>query len=422
MNKKQHAWSRLDNAAKIFPSTSEKTDTRVFRFCCELKEDVDSEILQTALDKALIEFPHFRCVMKKGLFWYYLEQTDIKPEVREEYKHPCAALYMGESDRLLFEVTYYKKRINLEIYHVLADGTGAMQFLTKIVCSYLSEAHKDKDLPYFTENTASVSEKGDDSFRKYYRKQKRIKDNSIKKAYRLKGMKNEDDILDITEVNMSVKNVIEAAHRNNTTMTVYLTAVFIDAIHQTMSAADENLPVVIMVPVNLRNFFPSETAKNFFGMISVSYSYKERSGEFSDIIKSVNEQFKEKLTKEKLSIRMNRLASLEYNPFIKIAPLPFKNFVLHTARRIGVRRETVVISNIGKVTLPEQFGEYIDHFGIFASTLKLQLCVCSFNDTLTLGFTSAFVSTQVQCNFVRTLTSAGITAEIQSTNFPKKED
>lgn len=415
MPQKQRSWSRLDNAAKIFPFTSEKTDTRVFRFSCQLNEDIDGEILQTAVDKALIDFPTYHCVMKKGLFWYYLEQTDIKPVVCEEYKHPCAALYMGESDRLLFEVTYFRRRINLELYHVLTDGTGAMQFLKTIVYNYITLAHPDDfgTLPEFDVDS-SAAEKADDSFRKYYQKQKTPKNNKVKKAYRLKGMKNEDDVLSITEVCVSSKEVIDAAHRSSSTMTVFLTALLIEAVHSTMSVADENLPVVIMVPVNLRNFFPSETAKNFFGMISIVYSYKERSGEFADILEEVNRQFKEKLTKEQLSIRMNRLASLEHNPFVKIAPLPLKNFVLHTARRIGVRGETIVISNIGRVIMPPEFDSYIDRFSIFASTLKLQLCVCSYGDKLTLNFSSAFVSTAVQCAFVRRLTAAGIEAEIQS--------
>lgn len=416
MPQKQRSWSRLDNAAKIFPSTSEKTDTRVFRFSCQLNEDIDGGILQIAVDKALIDFPGYHCVMKKGLFWYYLEQTDIKPVVCPEYKHPCAALYMGESDRLLFEVTYFRKRINLELYHVLTDGTGAMQFLKTIVYNYITLVHREDfgdTLPEFDVDS-SAAEKADDSFRKYYQKQKMPHNETVKKAYRLKGMKNEDDLLGITEVCVSSKSVIDAAHRSGSTMTVFLTALLIDAVHSTMSVADENLPVVIMVPVNLRNFFPSETAKNFFGMISVVYSYKERSGEFGDILEEVSRQFKEKLTKEQLSVRMNRLASLEHNPFVKIAPLPLKNFVLHTARRIGVRGETIVISNVGKVIMPAEFDKYIDRFSVFASTLKLQLCVCSFGDRLTLNFSSAFVSTAVQCAFVRRLTAAGIEAEIQS--------
>ena len=416
MPTKRRSWSRLDNAAKIFPSTSEKTDTRVFRFCCELNETVQPDFLQAAVDKSLADFPNYHCVMKTGLFWYYLEQTDIQPIVREEYKHLCAALYMGESDRLLFEITYYKKRINLEIYHVLADGTGAMQFLKTIIYNYLIDIHaysfKDA-LPEF-DNGSSISTKSDDSFRKYYQKQKKTKKDSIKKAYHLKGTTNEDEVLNITEVSVSVKSVIDAAHKHNTTMTVFLTAILIEAIHKTMSVAEENLPIVIMVPVNLRNFFPSDTSKNFFGMISVKYQYKERSGEFEDILNHINEQFKEQLTKEQLSIRMNHLASLEHNPFVKIAPLPLKNFVLHNVRRASVKKETIVISNIGRAVMPAELERYINCFSIFASTLKLQLCLCSFGDKLNLCFSSAFVNTQVQCNFVRMLTDVGIEASIQN--------
>ena len=52
-------WRRLDNAAKIFPATSNQKDTRVFRFYCELKEPVQGEALQTALDAALETYPLF---------------------------------------------------------------------------------------------------------------------------------------------------------------------------------------------------------------------------------------------------------------------------------------------------------------------------------------------------------------------------
>ena len=47
-------WRRLDNAAKLFPAASSKRDTRVFRFYCELKEDIQQEILQKAVDRTNI--------------------------------------------------------------------------------------------------------------------------------------------------------------------------------------------------------------------------------------------------------------------------------------------------------------------------------------------------------------------------------
>ena len=74
-------WIRLDNAAKVFPPTVKKTDTRVFRFNCRLFEDIQPELLQSALDKVVAEFPHFLYVIRQGLFWYYFEQSKLKPVV-----------------------------------------------------------------------------------------------------------------------------------------------------------------------------------------------------------------------------------------------------------------------------------------------------------------------------------------------------
>ena len=70
---KNYKWYKLDNAATIVPATARGSDTRVFRLTCQLKEKVDGDILQSALDLTLEEFPHFNVVLRKGFFWYYLD-------------------------------------------------------------------------------------------------------------------------------------------------------------------------------------------------------------------------------------------------------------------------------------------------------------------------------------------------------------
>ena len=40
MSKKKARWRKLDNAAKLYSAASNKKDTRVFRFYCELKEEI----------------------------------------------------------------------------------------------------------------------------------------------------------------------------------------------------------------------------------------------------------------------------------------------------------------------------------------------------------------------------------------------
>ena len=99
-------WNKLDNAAKIFPAAQSKKDTQVFTFSCELYKTVNKDLLQKATEDTLEEFDIFKSILRRGLFWYYLEESDIKPIVREEYKIPCSLIYQRNNHKLLFEVTY----------------------------------------------------------------------------------------------------------------------------------------------------------------------------------------------------------------------------------------------------------------------------------------------------------------------------
>ena len=117
-------WYELDNNAKIVPSTTKGSDTCVFRITCELKEEVNGALLQQALDRTVPDFPHFASVLRKGLFWYYLDSSNIRAVVQRENKPPCAAIYWDGRRRLLYRVNYYRRRINLEMFHVLTDDPG----------------------------------------------------------------------------------------------------------------------------------------------------------------------------------------------------------------------------------------------------------------------------------------------------------
>mgnify|MGYP006335720665 FL=1 len=103
-NKKSKSWYKLDNAAKLFPPTTDKYDTKTFRFAVSLKEKIDSKILKEALNVTLKDFPIFSSVLKKGFFWYYLEESDIEPEVTLESSPICD--YMDEG-KLLFKVAIF---------------------------------------------------------------------------------------------------------------------------------------------------------------------------------------------------------------------------------------------------------------------------------------------------------------------------
>ena len=402
MNKKNKKWYKLDNAGKIFPPTSSKNDPKVFRFACELYEEIDKDILQEALNQTLEDYPLFLCSLKKGLFWYYLETSSLKPRVTIEDNILCDR-FEGE---ILFRVSYYRKRINLEVYHALTDATGSLYFLKNLITNYLTIKYDIKDK--FILDDSSMYEKEDDSFEKYYNKSTKLKIPKAPKAYMLKGNKHLEDRLKVIEGIVSTKDVLSLAKQNKTTVTVYLTSILIKSIGATMSRKEKRKPVVITVPVNLRKYFKSNTARNFFNTITVEYKFNEDNGSLEDIIESIDKQFKQKLTKENLDFQMNALAVLENVFLIRLVPVFIKDMVLKYFHMQSRFEQTMALSNVGIVEMPEKLQKYIKLFDVFASTDCTQICMCSYLDKMVLSFSSHFVDTEIQKNFFTELSRQNV--------------
>ena len=413
--RRPQSWSRLDNAAKIFPPTSSARDSKVFRFACELTEPVDPVCLQAALEATVAQFPFYRCALRNGFFWYYLEQRDFVPQAEEEDEPPCSMLYRGDGGDPLFRVTYYRRRINLEVYHALADGTGALHFLRVLVYHYLAAAHPDEyaGLPPI-DYDASATQKMDDSFLKYYRREQKDAPAAGPRAYHLHGATLPDYRLSIIEGRTPVAPLLAQAHAHGATLTVFLVAVMIQAIHSQMSLREERRPVVVTVPVNLRNYFPSATARNFFSVVNVGYDFSAGSGELDDIIAKVNRDLESELTADRLARRMNRLAHLEHMMLLRVVPLFLKIPVLRLSNRISEREITASFSNLGKIAMPPAMCSRIRLFDVFFTTRRLQACMSSFGGSFVLTFTTPFVATDVQRSFFRALAALGLDVTVTS--------
>lgn len=415
-SKKVLEWHSLDNAAKIFPPNSKKRDTKVFRFACELYELVDKNVLQEALDMTMEEFPLYRSVIKKGLFWYYLEQSHYRPEVEEESLPPCSALYDKNKKSLLFRVMYYKKRISFEVYHALSDGTGALQFFRTLVFNYVVAKHKNKFIKAKTllDVEASRIQKMDDSFQKYYSGKKITFKKKKVNAFRIKGMKIPEYRINVIEGIVPVDRMLAKSKEHKVSLTIFLAAVLMCAINEEIPVRMKNRPVILSIPVNLRSYYSSKTARNFFGVIYVDYDFSAGSSDLEDVTAHLKKSFKDNLMPEQMEKRINMLSSLEHNYLIKPIPLVIKDIGLKVANNMEDRGYTSSLSNIGAINMPDEIKPFISSFDIFVSTNKLQVCVCSFENKLRISFTSAFVSTEIQRRFFKTITDMGIPVTIES--------
>lgn len=420
MNRKSfQPWWTLDNAAKIFPSTGSAHDSKVFRFICELQEPVEPKTLQAALDKTLERFPMYRSVMKRGLFWYYLEDSSLPAEVCREDTPPCYPIYPSIRRSLLFRVLYYRKRINLEVYHTLTDGTGALNFLCALVYEYLLLRYPEEfskpfpALPY----DASPWQRQTDSFQKYYEKPSRYRLSRSPVAYRLREERLPRNRLAIIEGQMPLDKALSCARERGVTLTELMTAVLLRAIHAGMKVRDYKKPVAITVPVNLRNFFPSESARNFFATVNISYDFSKQEDSLEAVLADVKRSFQSNLTKEHMHEHMNILCALEHSVPLRLVPLPVKDVILRVANAVASRNATASLSNVGKVSMPEQMSSFIHRFGVFTCAGVLQACACSFNSHYVVTFASPFRTHEVERVFFRELVQLGVEV-VLTTNFP----
>ena len=411
MRKKK--WYRLDNSGKIFPPIMNNYDTCVFRISCTLKEDIDKSILQEALNKTLQDFPVFSSVLRRGFFWYYIEEVDVVNTVHEENKAPCDNIY-----GILYRVVYFKNRISLEVNHALTDAGGATTFMKCLVANYLKIKYEINNAEEV--DKSSAYEKSEDAFKKYYKDFKKHKKAFYKSGYRIKGKEFEDYRVKFIEASFDPSNVVNASKEKNASLTIYLTALLIKSILMQMTEREKKKPVYITVPISLRKEFPTNTTRNFFCTMSISYT-SNGEDKLEDIIPLVKNQFEENLKKENLYSKMSEMIFLE-NVFIcRIVPRVIKNIVLKASYNLTRKTHTMTLSNIGKISIPSCYVPYIEKFSFMSSTDGIQLNICSFENSMVLSFSSHFVKSEIQKNFIRELVALGVDVSID-TNELEEDD
>ena len=137
------SWRRLDNSAKIFPISAGKRYSTVFRLSVVLKEVVNPKILEQAVNIALEKYKSFKVRMKPGFFWYYFEENNKKPIIEKEKAYPCKYIDPKSNNNYLFKVTYFDKKINIDIFHSLTDGGSGTIFFREIIYTYLELLHPE---------------------------------------------------------------------------------------------------------------------------------------------------------------------------------------------------------------------------------------------------------------------------------------
>ena len=216
---------------------------------------------------------------------------------------------------------------------------------------------------------------------------------------------------------VSASQFTAEAKRLNTTAGVLTVALYLEAILQIMPERKRKFPIVISVPVNLRQYFASSTTRNFFGVINITYYASDYDGTLESILSRVRESFDEQLENDSLRGTMNSYSAIAQNPVIKLVPRIFKDRVIHFIASRALMGTTGTVSNIGKLAVQPEYLPYIDHFSAFMATANMQICVCTLGDRMVFGAVSAYDEHRVLANFFRNLVKRGIDVELSTNDY-----
>lgn len=429
-NEKKLRWFGLDNAAKIYPAARHRNWSNVFRLSVTLKEEVDKVVLQNALDVTARRFPAMAARLRRGLFWYYLEQLSAPPKVSEENSYPLAKMSKAETRRCAIRIIAYKNRIAVECFHSLTDGTGAITFLKTLTAEYLQQKY-GVYIPSGNGVLGRLEEPSDEELEDSFL---RCSGNTSasrgeKTAWHLRGTPEAGDFLNLTCFKVPVKAALDKAHEYNVSLTVFLCSVLMEALAGWQRELVPNIrkrkPIKVLIPVNLRPMFNSRSLRNF--ALYTTPEIEPCLGEYSfeEICKAVHHKMGLEVNAKHMSTKIATNVGDEKSLAVKLMPLFIKNAVMKAVfTAVGECKSCLSMSNLGAVKLPDEMVPFIERFDFILgvqSSAPHNCGVISFGDTLYINFIRNTVEAELESRFFTVLRDMGIPVTVES-NYSSKED
>ncbi len=416
-------WLKLDNAAKIYPAARNQNWSNIYRVSADLSEPIDKEILQNALDITLRRFPSFAVRLRRGLFWYYLQQLEQAPAIQEECSYPLTKMGREEVRKCAFRVIVYDNRIALEVFHSITDGYGSMTFLKTLLAEYLHQKY-GVHIPARSGVLGRLEEPSpaevEDSFPRYAGP--RSASRRENDAWRLSGTPEFDGFQNVTCMTLPITEVLKKSKEYGVSLTCFLTSAMLLALQnlQVQQVPDRRArkPLKVQVPVNLRSIFPSQTLRNFSLYTNPEIDPRLGDYSFTEICQVVQHRLGLDITPKQLGMKIAANVGSEKLMAVRLMPLFIKNLVMKAAfNSVGEKKVCLSLSNLGAIRLPEEMESYVERMDVILgvqSTAPHNCGVLSYKDTLYINFIRDIKEPDLEYHFFCVLRDMGLQVTVQS--------
>jgi hypothetical protein len=159
-------------------------------------------------------------------------------------------------------------------------------------------------------------------------------------------------------------------------------------------------PIRLMIPVNLRNIYPSKSMRNFFLTITPSIDPRLGHFTFEEVLHEVHHYLLVEVNNKFINQQIKRNVSGELNPIVRTIPLFLKIWVEKILyNKVSSAIHSGVLTNLGKVDLPEPLNESIERFEFIPNpnpATKKNIGVISFHDKIYITFASMIQSNEIE--------------------------
>ncbi len=415
-------WMKLDNAAKIYPAAKRRDWNNTFRLSATLTEPVNRDVLRLALDTTIHRFPSIAAKLRRGIFWYYLEELSRAPEIIDEMHSPLMHMPIEDIRKCALRVLVYKNRIAVEFYHALTDGNGGLIFLKSLIAEYLERKYSieipatdgvldreeeptaDELVDSFLENSGDVSKS-------------RAEENS----YRLSGIPEKDGFINLTTFMIDSDELRTKAKEHGVTVTALLASALICAIAEIQDRQlprRHQRPVKILIPVDLRKIYGSKTLRNFSLYITPGIDPRMGDWEFDEVCKSIHHQMGYGITKKEMTARMTKNVNSEKAFILRIMPLFIKNIAMKMVyNAVGEKKACLDMSNLGVVAIPEEMKEYVRRFDFIIGPLPetpYNCAVITYGGQVNISIVRNVQKPELELAFFDQLRNLGVHVKVES--------
>ena len=395
-------------------------ETLVIAWKAHLTEEIQTEAMQAALEKAVLRHPNFRSVLVSDGRGLAYELSDEKPVLlKEDGRYELGSKALAHFP---YRVSCVGKELKLFCHHGLTDGFGSEEFFKTLLYYYMKESGKPVEAEgkiRLCELPCDKAAEDEDSYEKYYDPEIFPKQPEVGKvplfALPVSYWDMEGDFkYKLFKLSLSKTEVLDFAHKIGASLTAVVAAILDKAFEEAYPLAGKRL--ISSITTNFRNIFPSLTLHNFSGW-TLSFFTPEMQGlplaHLAAAKKGlIQMQNTERNAHEVISVR--NMAGKKYQE-MPVEEL-FKESDEGAIERQAVRSSLgYLLTNVGEVKLPESMKSWIEdmEFYIPAITSPIVCGVNSVGERLTLCISQSFEDDAIVRGILKVCADNGLTASMQ---------